>query len=108
MATPRAEEAAVYLEKHKIVELMNNMTSSLFFHRPEDPKEYLIGYLGQLKESKDNCVRGPCLFNDSNLDSVFGVLDPANEGYVTFAQYMEALATLGVSSTTECPEGGKV
>lgn len=56
---------------------------------PEDPKAYLIDYLGQLKEAKDNRVEGPCLFNDSNLDSVFGVLDPANEGHITSAQYME-------------------
>ena len=55
----------------------------------EDPKEFLIGFLDQLKESRDNRVDGPCLFNESNLDSVFGLIDPTNEGYVTYAQYKE-------------------
>ncbi|CAL8263183.1 unnamed protein product [Merluccius merluccius] len=100
MATPRAKEAAKYLEKHKIVELMNNLTSNVLFYRPEDPKEFLIGFLDQLKESRDNRVDGPCLFNESNLDSVFGLIDPTNEGYVTYAQYKE-----GVSHIDECPEG---
>ncbi|XP_059917811.1 EF-hand calcium-binding domain-containing protein 10 [Gadus macrocephalus] len=106
MATPRAIEAAKYLERHKIAELMNNLTSSLLFNRPEDPKDFLIDYLGQLKDSKDNHTQGPCLFNESNLDSVFGILDPTNEGYVSYDQYKEALITLGVSKINERPEGG--
>ncbi|MGH0124767.1 UNVERIFIED_CONTAM: hypothetical protein FKN15_051896 [Acipenser sinensis] len=34
MATSRELEAKNYLEKHKILELMDNLTSMLFFHRP--------------------------------------------------------------------------
>lgn len=34
MATPREQEAADYLRKHKIIELMDNLTSMLFFYRP--------------------------------------------------------------------------
>lgn len=34
MAARREEDAAVYLEKHKLVELMDNLTSMLFFYRP--------------------------------------------------------------------------
>lgn len=34
MSSPREQEAAEYLDKHKIVELMDNLTSMLFFYRP--------------------------------------------------------------------------
>jgi len=34
MSSPREHEASEYLEKHKIIELMDNLTSMLFFYRP--------------------------------------------------------------------------
>ena len=34
MATQRERDAADYLKKHRIMELMDNLTSMLFFHRP--------------------------------------------------------------------------
>ncbi|XP_028813663.1 EF-hand calcium-binding domain-containing protein 10 [Denticeps clupeoides] len=105
MATPREREAADYLEEHKIPELVHNLTSMLFFHRPERPKEFLIAQLEQLRVSKLHSVESPCLFNDSNLDAVFGILDPARQGHITFAQYKEALTTLGIKSYNEFPDG---
>ncbi|XP_034735449.1 EF-hand calcium-binding domain-containing protein 10 [Etheostoma cragini] len=105
MATQREKDAADYLEKHKIFELMENLTSMLFFHRPENPREFFIEQLEQLKMSRQNGVDGPNLFNNSNLDAVFGILDPANKKYITFAQYKHALTTLGIKNINECPEG---
>lgn len=34
MATSREQDAADYLEKQKIAELMENLTNMLFFYRP--------------------------------------------------------------------------
>lgn len=34
MATQREKDAADYLKKHKIIELMDNLTGMLFFYRP--------------------------------------------------------------------------
>ena len=31
---PRKDEATEYLQKHKILELFNNLTSELMYHRP--------------------------------------------------------------------------
>ena len=31
---PRKKEAKEYLEKHKIVELLNNLTGQLIYHQP--------------------------------------------------------------------------
>ncbi|XP_070764223.1 EF-hand calcium-binding domain-containing protein 10 [Enoplosus armatus] len=105
MATQRQKDASDYLKKHKIMELMDNLTSMLFFYRPENPREFLIEQLEQLKMSQQSGVRGPHLFNNTNLKAVFGILDPANQTYITFAQYKQALATLGVKDINECPEG---
>ncbi|XP_042268360.1 EF-hand calcium-binding domain-containing protein 10 [Thunnus maccoyii] len=105
MATQREKEADDYLKKHKILELMENLTSMLFFHRPENPREFLVEQLEQLKMSQQSGVRGPSLFNNSNLDTAFGILDPTNQKYITFAQYKQALTTLGIKDINECPEG---
>lgn len=34
MTSTKEEDAAEYLQKHKISDLMDNLTSMLFFHRP--------------------------------------------------------------------------
>ncbi|XP_033490232.2 EF-hand calcium-binding domain-containing protein 10 [Epinephelus lanceolatus] len=105
MATQREKDAENYLKKHKIIELMDNLTSMLFFYRPENPREFLVEQLEQLKLSRLSGVKGPHLFNSANLDAVFGILDPTNQNYITFAQYKHALATLGIKDINECPEG---
>ncbi|XP_056138599.1 EF-hand calcium-binding domain-containing protein 10 [Lampris incognitus] len=105
MATPKEKDGADYLKKYKIMELMNNLTSMLLFHRPESPREFLIDQLEQLKVSKQSSMEGPSLFNDSDLDAIFGILDPTNQEYISYAQYKGALATLGISNINEFPAG---
>ncbi|XP_026058526.1 EF-hand calcium-binding domain-containing protein 10 [Carassius auratus] len=102
MSSPRELEAAEYLEKLKLIELMDNLTSMLFFYRPDRPKEFLID---QLEKLKVHPGKPPCLFNESNLDALFGVLDPSHQGFITYSQYKEALKTLGIKNFNEFPEG---
>ncbi|KAK1789833.1 hypothetical protein P4O66_015709 [Electrophorus voltai] len=115
MTTPREKEAVKYLEEHKIGEMMDNLISMLFFYRPgkilmsvpnavlstKRPREFLIAQLEQLRASKLSAADSPCLFDDSNLDAVFGILDPANQGHISYAQYKEALMTLGIKNFNE-------
>ncbi|XP_026167908.1 EF-hand calcium-binding domain-containing protein 10-like isoform X2 [Mastacembelus armatus] len=105
MATQREQDAADYLKKHKIIELMDNLTSMIFFYRPDNPRAFLIEQLEQIKISQQNAVKGPNLFNNSNLDAIFGIMDPSNRRYITLAQYKQALITLGIKNINECPEG---
>ncbi|XP_069551211.1 EF-hand calcium-binding domain-containing protein 10 [Brachyistius frenatus] len=105
MATQREQDAADYAKTHKIFELMDNLTSMLFFHRPEKPREFLIEQLELLKLSRQCGVRGPNLFTNCDLDAVYRILDPANQKYITFAQYKQALTTLGITDINESPEG---
>ncbi|TNN41794.1 EF-hand calcium-binding domain-containing protein 10 [Liparis tanakae] len=105
MATQREQDAADYLKKHKIPELLENLTSMLFFHRPEKPREFLVEQLEQLKMSQQSGIKAPSLFNKANLDAVYGILDPTHQKHITFAQYKQALITLGIKDINECPEG---
>lgn len=59
------------------------------FYFTERPREFLIDQLEKLKESKHSQEYSPCLFNESNLDALFGILDPSHQGYITHAQYKE-------------------
>ncbi|XP_026876530.1 uncharacterized protein si:dkey-42p14.3 isoform X2 [Electrophorus electricus] len=93
MTTPREKEAVKYLEEHKIGEMMDNLIKR--------PREFLIAQLEQLRASKLSAADSPCLFDDSNLDAVFGILDPANQGHISYAQYKEALMTLGIKNFNE-------
>ncbi|XP_060765203.1 EF-hand calcium-binding domain-containing protein 10 [Neoarius graeffei] len=105
MSTPREQEASKYLENHKILELMNNLTSMLIYYRPEQPREFLVSQLEQMQASKLQATSSPCLFDDSNLDAMCGILDPTNQGHISYNQYREALKTLGIQHFNESPEG---
>ncbi|XP_053575732.1 EF-hand calcium-binding domain-containing protein 10 [Bombina bombina] len=99
MASVRELEAEEYLRENKILELMDNLTSQLLYHRPERPREFLINLLEKLKYARRADVDYPCLFDESNLDAIFGVLDPSGQGYITKEQFVGALKTLGVEET---------
>ncbi len=53
------------------------------------PKEFLIDQLEQLNVSKVHPGNPPCLFNESNLVALFGILDPSHQGFITYSQYKE-------------------
>ncbi|XP_039617118.1 EF-hand calcium-binding domain-containing protein 10 [Polypterus senegalus] len=108
MATPRELGATQYIEQHKIMELLDSITSMLLFHRPERPVEFLIGHLEKLKAARAASSGYPCLIDDSNLNSVFGILDPTKQGYITVNQYKKALSTLGILKYNELPQGADV
>ncbi|XP_072257784.1 EF-hand calcium-binding domain-containing protein 10 [Pyxicephalus adspersus] len=99
-ASSREVECEEYLREHKIIDLVNNLTSLLLYHRPERPREFLISQLEKLKLARIADLDYPCLFDESNVEAVFGMLDPAGQGYITGTQYTEALKTLGIDITS--------
>ena len=103
---PREVDAQTYLRVHRILDLFDNMTGMLINARPDDPKEYLVQQLEKLKGAKQSGADFyPCLFDESNLVSTFGMLDPTKRGYISHEQYKQALITMGVTSYEEYPEG---
>uniref|UniRef100_A0A673UDN1 EF-hand calcium binding domain 10 n=1 Tax=Suricata suricatta TaxID=37032 RepID=A0A673UDN1_SURSU len=117
----REQEAKNYLEKHRIMELLNYLTSSLLFFRPEvftihkicettgntawlyeeKPREYLISILERLRIAKITGVGFPFFMDNSNIVSMFEMLDTSNKGSISFVQYKEALKTLGLLTADE-------
>ena len=49
----------------------------------------MIETIERLSKSKTTKQNYPCLFDDSNIQSVYGMLDPTNRGYITLKQYTE-------------------
>ncbi len=49
----------------------------------------MVQYLEKLITAKGSKVDYPCLFDESNIQSVFGMLDPTGRGFITREQYSE-------------------
>jgi len=100
-------ESEAYLAKHKIIPLLNNMTAHLLFEQPEDSKDYMVKYLQRLHESKKYRKNYPCLFDETNLLSVYHMLDPVDRGFINKQQYTQAMVTLGVAKYDQYPPGNE-
>merc|ERR1711976_796506 len=105
---PRKQEASQYLQKHKVVELFDNLTAQLIYNEPSSPKEFLIEALEKLQKSRMTKRDFPCLFDESNINSIFGMLDPTGRGFITLQQYREGLLTIGISDFEQHPPGHDV
>lgn len=101
------EGAAKYLKDHKIIELFQNLTSSLVYERPEDPKSFMKNHIEQLLRAKSDPDEAdpPCFMDESNLKSIFSMLDVTKRGYITKEQYLQAMSNLGVRKFNEKPAG---
>ncbi|XP_059143112.1 EF-hand calcium-binding domain-containing protein 10-like [Physella acuta] len=101
----RTVEAQEYLYKHRIMDLFNNLTAQLIYKRPDNPKAFLIQTLEKLQQSRAMKGEHPCLFDESNITAVFGMLDPTGRGYITLKQYNEAMLTVGAKDFNPMPLG---
>ncbi|XP_006989597.1 EF-hand calcium-binding domain-containing protein 10 [Peromyscus maniculatus bairdii] len=97
----RELQAKEYLEKHRIMELLSQLTSFLLFVRPKKPREYLISLLERLKIAKVTGVSFPFFMDNSNIVSMFEMMDSSGRGCISFVQYKEALKNLGLCTANE-------
>ena len=104
------EGASQYLKDHKIVELFQNLTASLVFQKPEDPKAFMKNHIEQLLKAKSepDDAEPPCFMDESNVKSVFLMLDITKRGYITKEQYIQAMGNLGVRKFNENPAGAEL
>ncbi|XP_025953462.1 EF-hand calcium-binding domain-containing protein 10 [Dromaius novaehollandiae] len=98
MAAAGEQRGREYLERHRIPELLRSLCALLLYHRPEKPREFLIQVLERVMAGKRGEGEYPCLMDDSNLTAMFEMMDVVGQGYITAAQYREALRTLGLST----------
>ena len=107
---PMEAEAADYLRRHRIPQLLENLTAALVFHRPADPRQFAREHVEQLLKAKSDPSQhqAPALVDETNVESVFGMLDLAGRGSVTRQQYLEAMGSLGVNDFSPDPPGAAV
>ena len=55
----------------------------------EDPKAYMKQFLEKLKDARTVQRNYPCIFDDSNVRSLFGMLDVTGKGFITYEQYKQ-------------------
>uniref|UniRef100_A0A8C6WDI8 EF-hand calcium binding domain 10 n=1 Tax=Nannospalax galili TaxID=1026970 RepID=A0A8C6WDI8_NANGA len=67
----------------------------------ERPREYLISLLERLRIAKLTGVAFPLFMDNSNIVSMFDMMDSAGKGTITFVQYREALKNLGLCTDNE-------
>ena len=103
-------EASKYLRTHKMMTFFENLTAALVYERPEDPKLYARTFIEKLQRAKNEPdeAEPPTLVDDSNLESVFGMLDVSKKGYITLQQYVKAMESLGMVQFNAKPAGGTV
>lgn len=39
----------------------------------------------------------PCLFDETNIESLFKMMDPSEQGFISLQQYRQGLITLGIT-----------
>lgn len=54
----------------------------------------MIDLLEKLQRSRATKHDYPCLFDDTNIQSVYNMLDPTNRGFITLQQYQEGAAII--------------
>ena len=66
-------------------------TLMFFLSQTDEPRQFLIEMLEKLKKARTTRLDYPCLFDDTNVQSVFGMLDPTGRGFITLQQYKEGI-----------------
>ncbi|XP_048195780.1 EF-hand calcium-binding domain-containing protein 10 [Perognathus longimembris pacificus] len=94
-------QAREYLEKHRIMDMLNYLTSMLLFSKPEKPREFLMSLLERMRIAKVTSIAFPYFMDNTNIMAMFEMLDSAGKGNISFVQYKEALKTLGLSNEDE-------
>lgn len=57
----------------------------------------MIEILEKLQKSRATKLDFPCLFDDTNIQSIYGMLDPTGRGFITLQQYMEGITIKTIS-----------
>ena len=55
----------------------------------DNPKQFMIEQLVQLKNAKSTKKGYPCLFDDGNVQAMFRLMDPEARGFISAAQFAE-------------------
>merc|ERR1711881_125581 len=89
------KEAKEYLDKHKIVDLLNHVTESLVYAQPPRVGPFMTKMLMTMKDTRDS-EDGDQLINHPNIKqqnsrALFRMMDPMGSGKISVTQMEEIL-----------------
>lgn len=74
------------MKEQKIQELMEYLFSKLLIAKPDNPKEYLVKLLQELKNKQAEMP-----LTDKNLETMYDLIDITNVGHITLSQLEKCL-----------------
>eukprot|EP01029_Cantina_marsupialis_P027722 TRINITY_DN773259_c0_g1_i1.p1 TRINITY_DN773259_c0_g1~~TRINITY_DN773259_c0_g1_i1.p1 ORF type:complete len:121 (+),score=29.84 TRINITY_DN773259_c0_g1_i1:58-420(+) len=86
-----------YLEKHRVIELFEDLSACLIHSRPEDPKQFLIDTLKSKEFQKKK------FFSKANISTMFDMFDVAKRGYIVPKQFEAAISNMGIKKKVNAP-----
>ena len=54
-----------------------------------EPRQYMIDFIRRLQDSKAVKMDYPNIFDESNVVSLFGILDPSSKGFISHEKYLK-------------------
>lgn len=97
-----------YMREHRIRDLFENLTAALVYERPKDPKLFIKEQLEKLKEARDRGVPPPSLLDESNILSLFGMMDLTERGFIKLEQYHAGMQSMGAKEYNQTPFGSEI
>ena len=79
---PRAE-AREYLASTGCLDLFQELGTLLMYHKPDDPRAFLVEQLKNLQEKQKTEVLGSSIFTDDDVCTMFGMFDPTGKGKIS-------------------------
>ncbi|KAI8905631.1 hypothetical protein EDD86DRAFT_241515 [Gorgonomyces haynaldii] len=93
-----------YLERFKIVDVIQQLTLSCLIEQPGNPREFMAKKLEAIRTSRARS-QNHVVFTRENLVAVFRCFDVTGKGYISLEQYKEAMETLGAKVYNQKPSG---
>lgn len=87
-------EADDYIRKHRLIELFEDLATSLAYRRPENVEDFLIEQL--LNKKSQGLCSG--IFTESEVQNVFNLFDLKKEGQISKERCIKAIQTMASSS----------
>uniref|UniRef100_A0A1B6FQP4 EF-hand domain-containing protein n=1 Tax=Cuerna arida TaxID=1464854 RepID=A0A1B6FQP4_9HEMI len=86
-----------YFRLHSIYQLFSFLMSQLLVNAPPEPIPFLVSLLDRCLQYRDGDGSPPLLFENRHVQNLYTALDPLEDGFITYKQYLVGMNTLGLT-----------
>ncbi|KND00904.1 uncharacterized protein SPPG_04004 [Spizellomyces punctatus DAOM BR117] len=100
-----SREAAEYLNKNKVPQIIQQLICACLYEQPDDPREFMVRKLEEMRSAR---ARGQSLilFTRGDLQALFRIFDVTGRGWITKEQYDAAMKNIGAAEkSNQRPSG---